>query len=78
MYSRFTFAENTISNLPKVLGAMFMESDELFSISNFGIFKNPFATITSLSKIYFRFRRFIMLVETKKMIFITMAAAHGL
>ena len=30
-----------------------------------GIFKNPFATITSLSELHFRFR-FILLVQTKK------------
>ena len=34
----------------------------------FGSFKNPFATITGLSKFYFRFRRFILLVEMKKVI----------
>ena len=33
----------------------------------FGSFKNPFATITSLSELYFRFR-FILLVQTKKVI----------
>ena len=32
----------------------------------FGSFKNPFATITSLSELYFRFRRFILLVQMKK------------
>ena len=38
------------------------------SIYKFGSFKNPFATITSLSELCFRFRRFIMLVQTKKVI----------
>ena len=38
------------------------------SICKFGSFKNPFATITSLSELYFRFRRFILLVEMKKVI----------
>ena len=69
--SRFTFVENTISNLPKVLTAKFLGSDGLFcfiSIGKFGNFKNPFATITSLSHLYFRFRRFILLVPTKKVI----------
>ena len=45
--------------------------DELFCFSKickFGSFKNPFATITSLSELYFRFRRFILLVQTKKVI----------
>ena len=36
------------------------------SICKFGSFKNPFATITSLSELYFRIRRFILLVQTKK------------
>ena len=34
----------------------------------FGSFKNPFAMINSLSELYFRFRRFILLVQTKKVI----------
>ena len=38
------------------------------SICKFGSFKNPFAMITSLSELYFRFRRFILLVQTKKVI----------
>ena len=49
----------------------FLGSDGLFcfsSICKFGSFKNPFATITSLSELYFRFRRFILLVQTKKVI----------
>ena len=55
----------------KVLRANFLGSDGLFcfnSICKFGSFKNPFATITSLSELYFRFRRFILLVQTKKVI----------
>ena len=39
------------------------------SICKFGSFKSPFATITSLSELYFRFRRFILLIQTKKVIF---------
>ena len=35
-------------------------------IFKFGSFKNPSAAITNLSKLYFRFRRFFMLVQTKK------------
>ena len=35
----------------------------------FGSFKNPFATITSLSELYFSIKRFILLVQTKKVIF---------
>ena len=38
------------------------------SICKFGSFKNPFAMITSLSELYFRIRRFILLVQTKKVI----------
>ena len=48
-----------------------MRIDGLFcfiSICKFGSFKNPFATITSLSELYFRIRRFILLVQTKKVI----------
>ena len=70
VYSRFTLVENTISNSPKVLRARFLRSDELFcfiSICKFGSFKNPFVTITSLS-VNFRIRRFILLVQTKKVI----------
>ena len=62
------FVENTISNLPKVPSAKFLGSDGLFcfsSICKFGFFKNPFAKITSLCELYFRFRRFILLVQTK-------------
>ena len=43
-----------------------MDSFVLVSICKFGSFKSPFATITSLSELYFRFRRFILLVQTKK------------
>ena len=68
-YSRFTFVENIISNSPKVPRVKFLGSDELFrfsSICKFGSFKNHFAPITSLSELYFRFRRFVLLVKTKK------------
>ena len=55
----------------KVPRAKFLESDGLFcviSICKFGSFRNPFAMVTSLSELYFRFRRFILLVQTKKVI----------
>ena len=58
-----------IADLP--LLCKFLESNRLFcfiSTCKFGSFKNPFATITSLSELYFRFRRFILLVQTRKMI----------
>ena len=70
-YSRFTFVENSIGNFPKIPRAKFMRSDRLFyfsSICQFGTFQNSFATITSLSELSFRFRRFILLVQTKKVI----------
>ena len=61
--------------LRKVFGkfprARFLEKDRLFCfISNckFGSFKNPFAVITSLSEPSFRFKRFILSVQTKKVI----------
>ena len=40
----------------------------LSSVCKFGSFKNPFATITSLPELYSRFRRFILLLQTKKVI----------
>ena len=49
--------------------AKFQGSDRLFcfiSISKFSSFKNPYATITSLLKLPFRFRRFILLVQMKQ------------
>ena len=69
-YSRFTFVENTVRNLPKVLRTKFLGSDGFFcfsSICKFGSFKNPFATITSLPELYLR-TRFFSLVQTKKVI----------
>ena len=51
-YNRFTFVENTISNLPKILRAKFLGRDGRFgfiSMYKFGSFKHLFATITSLS-----------------------------
>ena len=56
------------------------QSDGLFciiSIWKFGSFKNLSVTITSLSEIYFWFRRFILLVQTKKWFLWTMAAAQA-
>ena len=55
-------------------------NDGLFcfiSIFKFGSFKNSFAMITSLSELYFRFRRFILLVQTKKWFLWTMVAAQA-
>ena len=79
-YNRFTFVENTIGNWPKVLRVELLGSDGLFcfiSIScKFGSFKNPFALITSLSELHFRFRRNILLVQTKKSDFYELWQQH--
>ena len=58
-YSRFTFLGNNIGNLPTLQGTKFLGSDEQWTI---------FPTITSLSELYIRFRRFILLIQTKKVI----------
>ena len=57
---------------PKVMRAKFLGSNELFcfvGICKFGSLKNSFPTITSLSQLYFTIRRSILLVQTKKVIF---------
>ena len=69
IYSRFTIVWKTFSNLPKVPRTKFLESDGRFcfsSICKFGSFKNPFAKIARLTELYFRFRRFILLVYKNK------------
>ena len=58
-YSRFTFLGNTIGNSPTLHGTKFLGIDEQWTI---------FPTITSLSELYIRFRRFILLIQTKKVI----------
>ena len=57
-----------ISNMPNVPKPTFWEvMDFCFSsICKSGSYKNTFAMITTLSKLYFRFRRFILLVKKKK------------
>ena len=69
-YSRSTFFENTISNLPKVLRAKFLGSDGLFCVSilKFGSFKNPSSKITILCELYFRPRRLLLFIQLKKVI----------
>ena len=60
-----------IRYLRKFPRSKFVGSNRLFSfisIYKFGSFKNPFPTITSLSEFYFRFRGFILLVKTRKVI----------
>ena len=59
-----------IADLP--LLCKFLESNRLFcfiSTCKFGSFKNPFAMITSLSELYFRFRRSVLLLQKKIVIF---------
>ena len=59
-YSRFTFVEKTISNSPEVLRTKFLGCDGLFcfiGICKFGSFKDPLPTSTSLTQLYFIFRR---------------------
>ena len=78
-YSRFNFFENAIGNLPKVLRAKFVGSDGLFcviTVCMFSSFKNPFATNHWLPKLYFSFRRFILLVQTKKSNFYVLWQQH--
>ena len=53
---------------------VYLGSDGLFcfiSTCKFGSFENSFANITSLSELYFRFRRLILLVQMKNMISVT-------
>ena len=69
--------EHYISNLPRVPRSKFLESDAHFyfiSICKFGSFKNPFASIISLSELYLRF---ILLVQTKRWFLWTMKAAQA-
>lgn len=52
----------------------FWEATRLFcfvSMSKFANFKNPFAKITSLSKLHFRWRRFILFVQMKEIVFMS-------
>ena len=56
-----------IADLP-LLRTLLAIRQKLREFSKFGSFKNPFATITSLSELYVRFERFILLVQTKKVI----------
>ena len=58
--------------MPKVLRAKFHGSDGLFcfiNICKLGSFENPFVIITSLSELYYRFKRLILLVQTKEVIY---------
>ena len=46
-------------------------------ICKFGSFKNPLAMITGLSELYLRSRRFMLLVQTKKVISINYVSSTG-
>ena len=61
----------TLLAAPQVPRAKFVGSDGLFrfcSICKFGSFNNPFAMITSMPELYFRFKRFVLLVKMKNVI----------
>ena len=45
-----------------------MDSFCFISICKLGSFNNPFALITSMSELYFRFSRFVLLMQRKKVI----------
>ena len=49
---------------------------DCISICRFGSFKNPFATITSLSELYFKLRRFILLGQRNKNVFYELWQKH--
>ena len=66
--SRFTFADTTINNLPKVVSAKIVEGGQILcfnSISKLDKVKDHVATITSLFELDLR-HRFILMVQTKK------------
>ena len=74
--------EETIADLPQLRTLLSWEPsfweviDSCFiSICKFGSFKNPSATITSLSELCFSIRRFILLIETKKVISMNYASS---
>ena len=71
LLNRGGIADLTFYNLPNIQRAKFLGSDGLFcfiSICKFGSFQNTFATIISLSELYLRFRTFILLVWSKKVV----------
>ena len=77
LLNRGGIADLTFYNLPNIQRAKFLGSDGLFcfiSICKFGNFQNTFATIISLSELYLRFRTFILLVRSKKVVSITTAS----
>ena len=75
---RLALEGETGKGIPKAWRSEFLER---FLASNFdyqiGSFKNSFAAITSLPEVYLGFRRFILLVQTKKWFLWTMAIAFS-
>ena len=78
--SRFTFIEN----LRKLLAIRKKSRETIFwevwdfcftSLSKFGSFKNPSAMITNMSELHSRYRRFILLAQTKVAIPLSYAVA---
>ena len=62
------------NNFPKVARSKFLGSDKLLyfiSISKFGKFKKPLATITCLSELSLKHRRFILMGNAKEVIFMS-------
>ena len=78
-YSTFTSAEKLLAIHHTSQEPSFCEViDSCFnSICKFGSFKNPFGTITSLSELSFRFRRFILLVQTNKVIYMNYGSSKS-
>ena len=83
------FDRGGIADLPllRILSAIHLKYQEpsfwevmdscFSSIYHFSSFKSPFATITSLPELYFRFRTFILLIQKKKWFLWNMAAAQA-
>ena len=68
--SRRTFAENTISNMPKVKITKFLRGDRIpcfISISKFRL-KDPFTTISNLPELGPRHNGSILLLQMKEVI----------
>ena len=71
LLNRGSIADLPLLRTLLVILGRFLGSDGLvryISMHKLGSFKNPFATITSLFELYFRIRRFILLVQMKKVI----------
>lgn len=69
--SRCTFAENTISNMPKVKITKFLRGDRIpcfISISKFSRLKDPFTTISNLPELGPRHNGSILLLQMKEVI----------